>query len=171
MYRVLLLDDEANILSALRRCLHASRNDAVAPEMILECFTSAAAAFERLEEEDFDIVISDFRMPEMDGVKFLLRSIESNPSATRILMTAYADLNSVIAAINEAHIACFITKPWNDNDVRATISGVLKRRSQATSGERQTMDAKRVAQSRIEEECPEIIELDLDEDGRICLEQ
>jgi len=168
MYRLLLLDDEVNILNALRRCLRPSCNSADAPEMILECFTSAAAAFERLEEEDFDIVISDFRMPEMDGVKFLLRSIESNPSATRILMTAYADLNSVIAAINEAHIACFITKPWKDDEVRSTISGVLKRRSQA---DRRSMDAKLVARSRIEAECPEIVELNLDDDGGICLEQ
>ncbi|HEX6833118.1 MAG TPA: hypothetical protein VF132_06250, partial [Rudaea sp.] len=107
--------------------------------------------------------------PEMDGVTFLLRTIESNPSATRILMTAYADLNSVITAINKARIARFITKPWNDDDVRSTIFGVLSRRSQPTLVQRQAMDAKLAAQRRIEAECPAIVELDLDEDGGIHL--
>ena len=170
MHRVLLVDDVPNILSALRRCLHVGRNDDDAPEMVIECFTSATQALARLEEEDFDLIVSDYRMPEMDGTDFLIRTIESSPGATRILMTAYADLDAVLAAVNKSRVARIICKPWKDEDVRAAIFDALASQAQPNPGQRQAMDAKLAMQRRLHDECPELIEVAFDDDGGIALD-
>lgn len=162
VYRVLLVDDVPNILSALRRCLHVGRGGDDAPEILVECFTSAVRALERLDEEDFDLIVSDYRMPEMNGIDFLSRTIESNPAATRVLMTAYADLDAVLAAVNRSRVARILCKPWKDDEVRAAIFEMLECRSQP--------DAKRVLQRRLQDECPGLTEISFDEDGSITLD-
>jgi two-component system probable response regulator PhcQ len=69
----------------------------------------------------YDLVLSDYRMPGMDGVAFLKQFRELQPNAARLILSGYADLNGLIAAINEAGIMRFIAKPWNDYELVATI--------------------------------------------------
>src|SRR5512141_3003631 len=119
MYRVLLVDDEPNILSALRRCLariDVSQLDGEALQF--ETFTSPQAAIERGEEQDFDLVISDYRMPAMNGVEFLSRLMETQPNAPRMIVSGFADRDAIIAAVNEVHLARFIEKPWDEEALR-----------------------------------------------------
>lgn len=126
MARIMLVDDEENILRALRRVLGAPEawcgdtlarngeaNDALRNSV--EFFTSPIAALARAHEGvPFDVVISDYRMPEMDGVAFLNALREIQPETVRIILSGYTDMKGLVAAINEAKIHRFICKPWDD---------------------------------------------------------
>jgi two-component system probable response regulator PhcQ len=126
MYRVLLVDDEPNILSALRRSLAAIDVRQLDGEALrFEMFTTPEAAIERGEEQEFDLVISDYRMPSMNGVEFLLCMMKIQPAAPRMIISAFADRDVIIAAVNKVHLIRFIEKPWNDHDLREAVVSIL----------------------------------------------
>jgi response regulator RpfG family c-di-GMP phosphodiesterase len=118
---VLLVDDEANILSALRRLLRPAGYRILTAE-------SGAEALELLETDPVDLVISDMRMPGMDGAAFLTRVRERWPQTLRILLTGYADMEATIAAINQGEIYRYVAKPWNDQDLKLLVSDALAMR-------------------------------------------
>jgi len=127
MYRVLLVDDEPNILNALRRSLatiDARKLDGEA--LHFETFTSPDAAIQRCDEQDFDLVISDYRMPSMNGVEFLSRVMEFQPAVPRMIISGYADREAIIAAVNEVHLTRFLEKPWNDDDLHQAVISILR---------------------------------------------
>lgn len=135
MYRVLLVDDEPNILNALRRSLasiDARRLDGEA--LRFETFTSPEAAIKRCDEEDFDLVISDYRMPSMDGVEFLTHVMKIQPAVPRMIISGYADREAIIAAVNEVHLMRFIEKPWDDQDLGNAIVSILGGKKTAARG-------------------------------------
>lgn len=102
--RVLCVDDEPNVLEGLRRTLRGQYCVATA--------VGGAAGLEVLDRErPFAVVISDLRMPEMDGVAFLSRVRQRSPDTVRILLTGQADLDAAIAAVNEGRIFRFLSKP------------------------------------------------------------
>lgn len=128
---LLCVDDEANILAALRRLFRpAGYRILTAP--------GGAAGLQALEAEAgaVDLVISDMRMPEMDGAEFLARVRERWPATTRLLLTGYADIESTVAAINEGGIYRYIAKPWNDAEVLLTVRDALERRALQREKER-----------------------------------
>jgi two-component system, probable response regulator PhcQ len=126
MYRVLLVDDEPNILSALRRSLAAIDARLLDGEALhFEAFTSPEAAIRRSDEADFDLVISDYRMPSMNGVEFLARVMELQPSVPRMIISGFADREAIIAAVNEVNLARFIEKPWDDERLRQAVTSIL----------------------------------------------
>ncbi|UGQ49128.1 response regulator [Massilia endophytica] len=112
---LLLVDDEPNILSALTRVL---RLDGY---RILTA-TGGAAALALLENETVDVIVSDQRMPGMLGVDFLRQAKALYPSTIRIMLSGYTELQSVTAAVNEGAIYRFLTKPWDDEQLRANIA-------------------------------------------------
>lgn len=117
--RLLLVDDEPNILAALRRLL---RQDGYA--IVAE--TDARAALQRLEHEDFDVIVSDQRMPDMTGVEFLRQAKTLRPHSMRIVLSGYTELDSVTAAINEGALYKFLTKPWDDAQLRGHIAAAMR---------------------------------------------
>jgi len=119
--RVLCVDDEPNILSSLRRLLRAEGYQVLLAE-------GGAAGLAQLESEHVDIVISDMRMPEMDGAQFLERVRDKWPDTIRLLLTGYADIQSILDAINRGEIYRYITKPWNDNDLLLIVRHALERK-------------------------------------------
>ena len=125
MPKILLVDDEPNILNSLRRAINAMPWDAVGEKVSIESFTSPLLALDRAEEYAFDLVISDYRMPDMDGVSFLRRLVGFQPDISRLILSGYADLQAVIAAINTVQIHRFISKPWDDYDLTASITQAL----------------------------------------------
>lgn len=127
MLRILLVDDEPNILKALRRCLagiDVSQLDGDALQF--ETFTTPEAAIERSEHQEFNLVISDYRMPSMNGVEFLSRMRQIQPTAPRVIVSGYADRNAIIAAVNEVHLTLYVEKPWNDEELRHAIVTILR---------------------------------------------
>jgi len=117
-HTILCVDDEQNILSALRRLFRPAG-------YIILLADSALKGLQILEQNPVDLVISDMRMPEMDGARFLAEVKCRWPDTVRILLTGYADMESTVAAINEGGIYRYIAKPWEDNDLRMTVQRAL----------------------------------------------
>lgn len=123
---LLCVDDESNILSALKRLFRPAGYRVLIANGGAEGLDLLAQ--EGAEGREVDLVISDMRMPEMDGARFLTQVRERWPEITRILLTGYADMESTVAAINEGQIYRYIAKPWNDGEVLLTVRDALERR-------------------------------------------
>ncbi len=117
-YNILLVDDEEDNLALLYRTLRGSYN--------LDRSTSPLKAIDMLDEKHYELVISDHKMPEMDGVEFLKKVLEKSPSTMRILLTAYSDANILIDAINYAKIYRYIKKPYNPDELQLIVSSALE---------------------------------------------
>lgn len=116
---LLLVDDEDNILKSLRRLLR--------PEgYTIFTANSGKQGLEILANETVDIVISDMRMPEMDGAAFLEQVSQRWPDIIRILLTGFSDISSTVAAINKGAIYKYLSKPWEDNDITLSIRRALE---------------------------------------------
>ena len=111
---LLLLDDEPNVLSALTRLF---RQDGY--HILLA--STPAQAFELLALHHVEVIISDQRMSAMSGTEFFQRVKQIHPKTIRIVLSSFADLNSVMDAINRGEIYRFLTKPWDDLALRKTV--------------------------------------------------
>jgi response regulator RpfG family c-di-GMP phosphodiesterase len=116
---LLLVDDEPGILSSLRRLLRPAG-------YTIHTAESGQAGLAILEREPVDLVISDMRMPEMDGAKFLEHVRSRWPQTTRMLLTGYSDVSSTIAAINRGEIYRYIAKPWDDQELLLLVRDALE---------------------------------------------
>ncbi|OGR07385.1 MAG: hypothetical protein A2511_07825 [Deltaproteobacteria bacterium RIFOXYD12_FULL_50_9] len=114
--RILCVDDENNVLKALKRLFMDEEYEIITANSGLE----GLAILEK--EPQIQVVISDYRMPEMNGVEFLRQVFERRPETVRIVLSGFADTASVVGAINEGHIYKFIPKPWNDDELKITIA-------------------------------------------------
>jgi DNA-binding NtrC family response regulator len=120
MPRILLVDDDPSVLSALRRALRNGMAD-----VEVEVFEEPALALARARESGFDLVISDYRMPSMDGVAFLNKFRKIQPTCPRMILSAQADFNALVEAINSARIVRFISKPWDNAHLIACAEAAL----------------------------------------------
>lgn len=111
---VLCVDDEENVLHALRRELNRMSDKVLTAQ-------SGAEGLEVLRSENVSVVVSDMRMPEMEGAEFLKHAHHGWPDTFRIMLTGYADLNTVTAGVNEGEIHRFISKPWDSQELRAAV--------------------------------------------------
>jgi PAS domain S-box-containing protein/diguanylate cyclase (GGDEF)-like protein len=116
---LLLVDDEENILTSLKRLLRREGY------RILTAST-AAAGLELLAINDVSVIVSDQRMPEMTGVEFLSRVKEIHPNTVRLVLSGFADLQSITDAINRGAIYRFLSKPWDDDELRANIRAAFR---------------------------------------------
>lgn len=117
---ILLVDDEAAILSALQRVFRKSGYQIHTAE-------TAEQALDILTREPIDVVLTDMRMPGMDGSELLRRVRRNWPNVSRVLMTGHADLTQTIRAINEAGIHHYVGKPWEDNELKGVMAEALDR--------------------------------------------
>jgi len=171
MYRVLLLDDEANILRALRRNLASIPSSRLGGEaLIIEVFTDPNAALDRCEDMQFDLLVSDYRMPEMSGVEFLARSIASHPNTPRVIVSGFADRDAIIAAINEAQLTRFIEKPWVDAELQRIVVATLTSQGGRIAGKFAAEASVQRERDRLEQESPGITEVDWNPDGSISID-
>ncbi len=118
---LLLVDDEQNILSSLRRLFRPLGYEILTAK-------NGREGLEVMENEAVDLVISDMRMPEMDGAEFLEQVALRWPDTMRILLTGHADLSSAVSAINRGNIYKYLNKPWEDNDLKLTVQHALEKR-------------------------------------------
>ncbi|MFA6314052.1 MAG: HD domain-containing phosphohydrolase [Sterolibacterium sp.] len=129
--RLLFVDDEASILASLKRLFRPLGHT-------IFTATSGRAGLELLEREPIDLVISDMRMPEMDGAAFLEQVRVRRPETVRILLTGYADVSSTVAAINRGQIYRYIAKPWDDQEVLLVVRQALENKRLADENARLT---------------------------------
>lgn len=120
-FKILFVDDDSSILSALRRLMRKS------PYL---CFFAEGAqqGLSLLKEHPIDLIISDMRMPEMDGAAFLAEVKKRWPFSVRFLMTGYADMNAAITALNQGGINRYIAKPWDESLLLDAIEEGLRLR-------------------------------------------
>lgn len=116
---LLFVDDEKNILSSLKRLFRSEGYH-------IHLANSGAEGLEVLENNPIDLVISDMRMPEMNGAEFLEKVSTRWPKITRILLTGYSEISATIDAINKGNIYKYISKPWEDNDIKLTVRNALE---------------------------------------------
>ena len=180
MSSLLIVDDEPNVLSAMRRlCQNAAILPAI-PEPSIATFTSPVDALAHLDHHRVDIVISDYRMPQMDGASFLARVKLLHPDTARIIMSACSDIDGIVRAVNHAGIFRFVSKPWTDPDLKATIIEVLAHRrllienrdlADEVRAQRDLILRQQLELERLERESPGITKVRWTEDGGVLLEQ
>ena len=119
MRTILLVDDEENILAAMRRVLRREG---------YRILTAGGGqeGLELLATNPVDVIISDQRMPNMSGVEFLRQAKATYPETVRIVLSGYTELQSITDAINEGAIYKFLTKPWEDELIRANIAEAFR---------------------------------------------
>lgn len=130
MSRIMLVDDEESILKALQRLFRAapcSYGNKIF-NLEVDAFSSPEKALEHAKHEEYDLFISDYRMPVIDGIEFLKATKAVQPDAARLILSGYADLNALLRAVNEVGIERFIAKPWNDYELMSAIAQSLAHR-------------------------------------------
>ena len=118
---ILLVDDEEMVLTSIRSFL------AIETDYRVHTFTSPVKALKELDRINIDLVISDYLMPDMDGITFLGKVKERFPQVPRILLTGYADKENAIKAINDVGLYQYIEKPWNNDDLKLIIRNGLEK--------------------------------------------
>lgn len=111
---ILIVDDEPNVLKSIKRLLIDS-------DYKILLASSGEEGLKKIESAKVDVVISDYRMPGMNGVEFLSKVKDISPDTMRIILSGYADAVAIVEAINEGQVYKFITKPWNDQELLTTI--------------------------------------------------
>lgn len=173
MHRILLVDDEPSILKALTRTI-------ASPDREVETFTDPQQALRRATTTVFDLVITDYRMPGMDGVQLLRQIRALQPESMRMVISGQADMEAVVEAVNEAAIWRFIAKPWDCDELKISVANALQHRdllmenrllaeqlrSQGLLLERQAREL-----ARLETENPGLTRVQWQSDGSIHLDE
>ncbi len=119
IHKILIVDDEKENLLALQRTLRQLAEIYMAD--------SAKKALSILDTEKISIIITDQRMPEMSGVELLKKVYREHPTIVRIILTGYTDIEDLIQAINAAHIYRYLTKPWNNEELKFIVKQAMER--------------------------------------------
>lgn len=118
--KLLFVDDEENVLNALRRVLRNEGYDITA-------VTSAKQALAHMEQQPVDVVISDFRMPQINGIEFLREVRQRYPTTIRMLLTGESDTTQAMRELQKESVYKFILKPWDNEDVKFIIKRAIHR--------------------------------------------
>jgi signal transduction histidine kinase len=148
---LLIVDDEEQILHSLRRQFRRE----------YEVYTAKSAdeAYPILAQSPIHVVISDQRMPGVTGSEFLSHVREDYPDVVRLLLTGYADIQAVIDAVNQGSIYRYVTKPWDPDDLNATVRAAFSRFALMSHNRKllnDLIDANRTLESRVAERTVEL---------------
>jgi DNA-binding NtrC family response regulator len=119
---IVLVDDEDMVVTSIRSFLSLETDYEV------KGFTNPAEALAYIQSHRVDVVVSDYLMPDIDGISFLSQVKATQPEATRILLTGYADKENAIKAINDVGLYQYIEKPWENDDLKLIIRNGLEKR-------------------------------------------
>ncbi len=117
-YKIMIVDDEPANLRVLERLFRPDYQVVTAP--------SGAEALVLLEQHDIALLISDQRMPAMTGIELMTKTVAIRPQMVKILLTGYTDVGALIEALNSGLVYRYLTKPWNNDDLRLTVSRALE---------------------------------------------
>ena len=156
LQRLLIVDDEASVLAALGRALRRRYGRSLAVDVRID----AATALDLLRVRDFDLVISDLRMPAMDGLTFLGHAASLRPHMVRMILTGSADFATAQQAINDAGVFRYLCKPWSDEELARHVDAALalagssrqqREAAQAWHDHRDTPSSQELERRRLEE--------------------
>ena len=161
---ILLVDDEPNVLSALRREL------ADEPYGIVTAL-NGEEALNLVAAQTFKVIISDERMPGMDGASFLEAAKEIAPASVRMMLTGHASIDATMRAVNNGEIYRFFTKPWNSHELKQSIKSAIERFDLEDENRRLLKVVKRQSQElrALETNHPGIGRLRKDKEGAVIL--
>ncbi|KXJ60031.1 MAG: response regulator [Alteromonas sp. Nap_26] len=128
-YTVLFVDDEPNILRAIKRALFSMNITLLLAE-------SGEKALELMEKHDVHVVISDMKMPQMSGAELLEKIANKYPNTFRVVLTGYADIESTIKAVNQGKIHRYLQKPWDNKELVSVVEEGLERIKLKSENER-----------------------------------
>ncbi len=117
-YKIMVVDDEPANLRVLERLFRSDYE--------LVTAGSGAEALRLLQQHDVALIITDQRMPDITGIELLKRTASLRPHMVRIILTGYTDVETLVEAINSGHVYKYVTKPWNNEELRLTISRALE---------------------------------------------
>lgn len=118
MHTLLLIDDDPDVLATLRRSFRKGFSVLTASD--------GEAGIAILNQQAVDLIICDQRMPGITGDQVMQHALQTQPKAIRILLTGYADIEALMACVNEAHIYKYVTKPWDPSDLNLTVVRALE---------------------------------------------
>ena len=118
--RILLVDDEESVLNTLRRSFRKQPYE-------IHTATSGSGGLALMADHSFDLIVSDMRMPQMDGAEFLSKAKEKQPMVERLLLTGYSDMDETVRAINDGGIFGYLSKPWNADQLNALVKSALEK--------------------------------------------
>jgi two-component system, probable response regulator PhcQ len=162
LYKILMVDDDPSVIEALKRAFHRE------PYEILSA-NSAGEALEILKREPVAVIVSDEKMPGMQGTEFLEVACRTYPDTIRIMLTGHADLDLAIRAINEGQIYRFLKKPCDQQEILQTIRQGLQQKELAEKGRLllHRVKEQNFILSRIEKDNPGITRIKRDSEGAI----
>ena len=163
-HSILIVDDEDNVRNALRRTLRKDPYD-------LSFAASGEEALALLEVQPVDLIVSDHLMPGMTGLELLKTVRNLYPEVMRIILTGHADLETAISAINQGEIYRFLTKPWDDVDLKVTLHLALEHLDLERENNRLLDTVRRQSNfiRRLEDTYPGIAEVRRDADGAVVI--
>lgn len=165
-HQVLIVDDEENVRRALKRSLRKE------PYELLFA-ANAFEALDILELHPIDVVLSDHLMPRMTGLEFLTEVGKCWPEVIRIILTGHADMETAIKAINEGEIYRFLTKPWEDHELKLTLKLAFERLELERENQRllETVRTQGAYIRELETRHPGISHVERDESGAVVFSQ
>ncbi|MBS7660779.1 response regulator [Pseudomonas lalucatii] len=172
MIKIQLVDDEPQILKSLQRLLHPQ-------DWQVHAFDDVYQALDALTEHEYAVILSDYRMPHLDGITYLKFAKQRQPEAVRLMLTGHGDRQSMIQAINEAEIYRFISKPWEDYEVEAALRSAIdlhllrsenQRLLTQLRAQQSALDRQQQELLRLETENPGLTRVLRDADGSILIE-
>lgn len=172
MQRIMIVDDEPYILTALMRAINNPG------DIEIDIYDDVNKALKRAQTLNYDLYITDYRMPEMNGVDFLCKVKQLQPGAMRIILSGHADIKALLGAINDANIFRFITKPWDDEELNKSVSQALEYRkimvenkylADQVRAQNVELSKQKSELERIEEQYPGLTKVNWADDGSIIL--
>jgi two-component system probable response regulator PhcQ len=163
---ILIVDDEENVRNALRRALRKEG-------YTLHFADGPEAGLALLQRTHIDLVISDHMMPQMSGIEFLTVVRDRHPGVMRLMITGHADLETAIKAINHGEIYRFLTKPWDDVELKVTLFLAFERQDLEAQNRKLLAQVRRqqLFLGAIDREHPGIVDVYRDENGAILLSE
>lgn len=173
MIKIQLLDDEPQILKALQRVLRPH-------DWEVHAFSDVQEALSALTMHEYAVIVSDYKMPRLDGVTYLKFAKQRQPHAMRLLLTGHGDRQTMMQAINEAEIYRFISKPWEDYEVEAALRSAIdlfllhdenQRLLQQLRQQQSALERQQQELLRLENEYPGLTRVKRDVDGSVLIEE
>lgn len=164
-HKILLVDDEPHVIEGLKRILHHE------PYEVLSA-GYANEALQILTQEPVSVVISDEKMPGLQGAEFLAMVYKHFPETVRIMLTGHANLDLAIRAINEGRIYRFFVKPCNGDELRHTVRQAIQQKELADKSRQllQKVKEQDLVLQRLEKDNPGITRVDRDSTGAIVVD-